>query len=100
MVEQEDSRGSRSTESYCWFTLDDRLKTRESKRVDATENEEIEETETWMDMVIRQRSMAEEKQALATRLSLLDDWNRLKRRVNNYLLRIPFLTDAFYAIGL
>lgn len=100
MIEQDDSRGSRSTESYCWTTLDDRLKTRESKRMDATENEEIEETETWMDMVIRRRSMAEEKQALATRLSLLDDWNKLKRRVNNYLLRIPFLTGAFYAIGL
>lgn len=68
--------------------------------MDATENEEIEETETWMDMVIRRRSMAEEKQALATRLSLLDDWNKLKHRVNNYLLRIPFLTGAFYAIGL
>lgn len=100
MVEQEDSRGSRLTESYCWITLDDRLKTRESKQVDATENEEIEGTDTWMDMVIRRRSMAEEKQALAARLSLLDDWNKLKRRVNNYLLRIPFLTDAFYAIGL
>lgn len=100
MIEQDDSRGSRSTESYCWTTLDDRLKTRESKRVDASENEEIEETETWMDMVIRRRSMAEEKQALATRLSLLDDWNKLKHRVNNYLLRIPFLTGAFYAIGL
>ncbi|XP_050484629.1 uncharacterized protein LOC126870714 isoform X1 [Bombus huntii] len=85
MVEQEDSRGSRSTESYCWITLDDRLKTRESKRVGATENEEIEETETWMDMVIRRRSMAEEKQALATRLSLLDDWNKLKRRVKTLL---------------
>ncbi|XP_043600284.1 uncharacterized protein LOC122575439 isoform X9 [Bombus pyrosoma] len=85
MVEQKDSRGSRSTESYCWITLDDRLKTRKSKQVDATENEETEGTETWMDMVIRQRSMAEEKQALATRLSLLDDWNKLKRRVKALL---------------
>lgn len=100
MVEPEDNRGSRSTESYCWTTLDDRLKTRKSKQVDVTENEEIEGTETWMDMVNRQRSIAEEKQALATRLSLLDDWNKLKHRVNNYLSRIPFLTDAFCAIGL
>ncbi|XP_060825149.1 uncharacterized protein LOC132912056 [Bombus pascuorum] len=85
MVEQEDSRGSRSTESYCWIALDDRWKTRKGKQVDATENEEIEGTETWMDMVSRQRSMAEEKQALATRLSLLDDWNKLKHQVKTLL---------------
>lgn len=46
--------------------------------------EEDQEAETWIEEVIRKQLMAEEREALTTRLSLLKDWDELKRRVNLY----------------
>ncbi|XP_076759574.1 uncharacterized protein LOC143428525 [Xylocopa sonorina] len=55
------------------------------EQVDATETENGWGTETWMDATLRKRSMAEERQALASRLSILNDWDRLKRQLKAVL---------------
>ncbi|XP_026674066.1 uncharacterized protein LOC113465032 [Ceratina calcarata] len=50
------------------------------------EEEDAEEGwETWIETTMRRRSMAEEKQAVATRLAILDDWDHLKHRVKKLL---------------
>ncbi|CAL7938344.1 unnamed protein product [Xylocopa violacea] len=70
---------SRSTSFADWIT-------RECfEQVDATETENGCGTETWMDATLRKRSMAEERQALASRLSILNDWDRLKRQLKEVL---------------
>ncbi|CAD1472325.1 unnamed protein product [Heterotrigona itama] len=79
---EQENRGSKSTGSFRWMTLS-RLETR--RRADATENEENEEADTWMDAMLHRRLMAEEKQALETRLSLLNDWKELKCKIKTLL---------------
>lgn len=55
---------------------------RKIERVDTMEEDQ--EAETWIEEAIRKQLMAEEREALTTRLSLLKDWDELKRRVNLY----------------
>lgn len=57
---------------------------RKIERVDTIELEEDQEAETWIEEAIRKQLMAEEREALTTRLSLLKDWDELKSRVNVY----------------
>lgn len=57
---------------------------RKVERVDTIEVEEDQEAETWIEEAIRKQLMAEEREALTTRLSLLKDWDELKSRVNVY----------------
>lgn len=57
---------------------------RKIERVDTIEVEEDQEAETWIEEAIRKQLMAEEREALTTRLSLLKDWDELKSRVNVY----------------
>lgn len=57
---------------------------RKIERVDTIEVEEDQEAETWIEEAIRKQLMAEEREALTMRLSLLKDWDELKSRVNVY----------------
>lgn len=57
---------------------------RKIEQVDTIEVEEDQEAETWIEEAIRKQLMAEEREALTTRLSLLKDWDELKSRVNVY----------------
>lgn len=57
---------------------------RKIERVDTIEVEEDQEAETWIEEAIRKQLMAEEREALTTRLSLFKDWDELKSRVNVY----------------
>lgn len=57
---------------------------RKIEMVDTIEVEEDQEAETWIEEAIRKQLMAEEREALTTRLSLLKDWDELKSRVNVY----------------
>lgn len=71
MLARDALRGSRTT-SY--------EATRKIERVDTIEDQEA---ETWIEEVIRRRSMTEERETLTTlHLSVLKDWNELKTRVN------------------
>lgn len=71
MLARDALRGSRTTSFEA---------TRKIERVDTIEDQEA---ETWIEEVIRRRSMTEERETLTTlHLSVLKDWNELKTRVN------------------
>ncbi|CAK9824827.1 Cilia- and flagella-associated protein 43 [Anthophora retusa] len=81
MLGRRDSRSTSFTDC-CWIR--GCIEARESVQANRDRCEE-----TWIDWTnvasIRQRSTNEEKQTLATRLSILNDWNEIKRRVKELL---------------
>ncbi|OAD51937.1 WD repeat-containing protein 96 [Eufriesea mexicana] len=83
-IERND-RSSRSTGSARRVTPD-RLETGKTDPPDATHFVETqEEAETWVERTVHRRSMVEQKRALASRLSLLRDWTKLKRQITTLL---------------